>query len=68
LTPEQVEALEAMERAFGPTDCRLHNVRSDEHLRGPFGYVHWINRSAHEALTFWGQYKYALTLKETPTL
>lgn len=68
LTPEQCEALEAMEKAFGPTDCLLHNVTNSRsnYVDAEYGYTHWIRRSAKEALIMWGQYKHALTL-ETPT-
>lgn len=67
LTLEQMEALEAMEKAFGPTDALLHNVTSDRHVREEYGYVHWITRSAREMLISWGQYQHALTLPETPS-
>lgn len=63
LTPEQCEALEAMEKAFGPTDALLHNVKSNEYVHYEYGYAHWIRRSVRESLISWGQFKYALTLE-----
>ena len=66
LTPEQCEALEAMEKAFGPTDALLHNVKDQQHVWEEYGYAHWIRRSARSTLISWGQYKHALTL-ETPS-
>jgi len=70
LTQEQCEALEAMEKAFGPTDALLHNVKSRYYVDYEYGYAHWIRRSAREALISWGQYKYALTLSppERPSI
>lgn len=56
-----------MEKAFGPTDALLHNVKSRYYVDYEFGYAHWIRRSAREALISWGQYKHALTL-ETPSI
>jgi hypothetical protein len=64
LTPEQNEALEAMEKAFGPTDAMLHNVTDDSLVNAEFGYAHWIRRSAKDTLRMWGQLKYAMTLEE----
>lgn len=61
-TPHQIEALDALEGEFGPTDPYLHNVTSREHVDGPYGYEHWITRSLTEALRSWGQYKYALSV------
>lgn len=63
LTDEQVAALEAMEKAFGPTDALLHNVRDQTHVWEPYGYTHWIRRSARETLVSWGQLKHAMTLE-----
>lgn len=65
LTQEQIDALEAMEKAFGPTDALLHNVKDQTYVFDDYGYVHWIQRSAGSTLRSWGQLKYALTL-ETP--
>lgn len=67
LTPEQCEALEMMEKAFGPTDALLHNVKDRSMLDYTYGYTHWIRRSAGDTLRSWGQYKHALTLPETPS-
>jgi len=61
-TPHQIEALNALEGEFGPVDPYLHNVTSDEHVHGPYGYQHWITRSLTDALRTWGQYKYAMTV------
>ena len=63
LTPEQCDALEAMEKAFGPTDAFLHNVKDQSHVFDEFGYTHWIRRSVRDALISWGQFKYALILE-----
>lgn len=67
LTPEQCEALEMMEKAFGPTDAMLHNVKDRRYVDDEYGYTHWIRRSAGDALRSWGQYRYAHTL-ETPSI
>lgn len=61
-TPEQIEALDSLEGEFGPVDPYLHNVTSREHIEGSYGYEHWINRNLTEALRYWGQYKYALSV------
>lgn len=66
LTQEQCEALEAMEKAFGPTDALLHNVKDQQYVHDPYGYAHWIRRSARSTLISWGQLQHAMTL-ETPS-
>jgi hypothetical protein len=65
LTPEQCEALEMMEKAFGigPDECFLHNVKDQSLVWDKYGYAHWIRRSARETLISWGQLKHALSLK-----
>lgn len=61
-TQAQKDALDALEGEFGPVDPYLHNVKSDEHVKSEYGYVHWIERSLRDALRSWGQYKYALSV------
>jgi hypothetical protein len=69
LTEEQVDALEALGKAFGidASECFLHNVRDQEHVWERFGYAHWIRRHVRETTVSFQQLKHAMTLPEGPS-